>query len=209
MSVDASVAPLIAIADDDPLIRAAMRGVLARLDPQPRIVEAGDMDGVLRLSAADPAPDLVLVDLRMPGGQGIDGVRALRALAPQVPVAILSADEDRAIVHALLALGVAGFIPKSHTSELIVQAVQLMLAGGNYVPLCLLGSGPSPLEQTGLTGRRVEVLRLLSRGLSNKEIARELGISEGTVKVHLLGVFRLLGVRNRTQAVLASQRFLV
>lgn len=209
MNAEGGTGPLIAIADDHPLIRAAMRDLLARLVPAPRIVEAADLPSVLALAEGDPAPDLMLVDLTMPGGHGLDGIRALRERAPHVPVAVVSADEDPATVQALLALGVAGFIPKSDAGDRVAHAVQLMLAGGNYVPLRLLGGGgAAAADGPALTDRQRDVLRWLALGRSNKEIARELGISEGTVKVHLLSVFRTLGVRNRTEAVLAAQHLL-
>jgi DNA-binding NarL/FixJ family response regulator len=149
----------------------------------------------------------------MPGSDGVSGVRAVRARAPQVPLVVVSADDDPAAVQALLALGVSGFIPKTESPAVIASAVQLVLAGGVYVPPRLLAAGGPQARMngaaaSGLTGRQMDVVRLLARGLSNKAIARELGVSEGTVKVHLLAVFRALDVRNRTAAVIAAQRFL-
>jgi DNA-binding NarL/FixJ family response regulator len=126
---------------------------------------------------------------------------------------VVSADDDPAAVRAMLALGVSGFIPKTEPPAVIASAVRLILAGGVYVPPRLMTGGAPPANvngapASGLTGRQTDVVRLLARGLSNKAIARELGVSEGTVKVHLLAVFRALDVRNRTAAVLAAQRFL-
>jgi DNA-binding NarL/FixJ family response regulator len=130
---------------------------------------------------------------------------------PSVPLVVVSADESPGTVGALVAIGVSGFIPKSEPAHVIREAVRLILAGGTYVPLRYLGATlpGAPPAHAGLTERQIEVLRLLARGQPNKEIARALGITEGTVKVHLLSVFRVLGVRNRTEAVLAAQRFLV
>ena len=158
-------------------------------------------------------PDLMLMDLHRPGADGIEGVRAVRERAPHVPLAIVSADEDAAAIRAMLALGVSGFIPKTDSPAVIEGAVRLILAGGVYVPPRLVnGDGvavpSSAAPSSGLTARQMDVVRLLARGLSNKAIARELGVSEGTVKVHLLAIFRALDVRNRTRAVLAAQRFL-
>lgn len=204
-------APLIAIADDHPLMRAALATSICKAHPCARILEAGDVHSTMSLVSAEPSPDLLLMDLHMPGASGIEGVRSVRQRAPHVPVAVVSAEEDPSIVAQLLELGVAGFIPKTDSAAVIAGAVQLMLAGGTYCPPRLVrtaevrNAAPAPL---GLTNRQLDVLRLLARGLSNKAIARELGVTEGTVKVHLLAVFRALDVRNRTAAVLAAQRFL-
>jgi DNA-binding NarL/FixJ family response regulator len=203
----------IAIADDHPLMRAAIVSALATLAPDIRFFEAANHAAALALLDATPAPDLLLMDLHMPGGDGIDGVRAVRERAPQVPVAVISAEDDTAVVRALLALGVSGFIPKTDSPAVITSAVQLILAGGVYVPARLMAGVRVPVPvngaaASGLTARQMDVVRLLACGLSNKAIARELGVSEGTVKVHLLAVFRVLAVRNRTSAVLEAQRFL-
>ncbi|HKU85613.1 MAG TPA: response regulator transcription factor [Casimicrobiaceae bacterium] len=202
----------IAIADDHPLMRDALASAIGGAVPGTKFVEAGSLETTLALVAQSPGPDLLLMDLHMPGADGLSGVRAVRARAPQVPVAVVSADDDAAAARAALALGAAGFIPKTESPAVIASAVRLILAGGVYVPPRLMGPGPptsrTPEVPSGLTGRQMDVVRLLARGLSNKSIARELNVSEGTVKVHLLAVFRALDVRNRTAAVLAAQRFL-
>lgn len=196
----------IGLADDHPIMRAALASALAALGA-PRFVEASDADGALEMLDAHPDLDLLLVDLRMPGANGLDTIRAIRARAPQVPVVVVSAEEDPAQVSALLALGVSGYVPKSEPPAVIVSAVRLVLDGGTYVPPRLLVAGsPSTASGPELTPRQLEVLRLLAQGLPNKSIANALGVSEGTVKVHLIAVFRALGVRNRTAAVLAAQR---
>ncbi|MFM2446655.1 MAG: hypothetical protein RI936_1102, partial [Pseudomonadota bacterium] len=124
-----------------------------------------------------------------------------------VRLVVLSADENPSVVRELVSLGVAGYIPKSHRTEVILQAVRLVLAGGTYAPLRLMEGGTPPCERNGtLTPRQKAVLECLARGLPNKLIARELGLTEGTVKVHLMAIFRALDVRNRTEAVLAAQR---
>jgi DNA-binding NarL/FixJ family response regulator len=194
-------------------MRAALRTALQVLGPEARFVEASDSPATLSLVAEYDDLDLLLLDLNMPGAHALDTVRAVRQRAPQLPVAVVSAEQHSGTAAALLALGVAGFIPKSDPPEVIVGAVRLVLAGGIYVPPHLLqgyaSAAPSAAAEIGtLTTRQLEVLRLLVQGKSNKVIARELGVTEGTVKVHLLAVFRTLDVRNRTEAVLAAQRFL-
>jgi DNA-binding NarL/FixJ family response regulator len=213
MTADSAQNPvLIAIADDHPIVRAALRTALQALGTGTRFVEASDVPGTLALVAGQPDIDLLLMDLNRPGASGVDGVRAVRECAPLVPLAVVSAEQQPGLAAELLALGIAGFIPKSDPSEVIVSAVRLILAGGVYVPPQLLGGRPGASSATGLppglTARQLDVLRLLALGKPNKVIARELGVTEGTVKVHLLAVFRALDVRNRTAAVLAAQRFL-
>ena len=211
---------LIALADDHPIMRAALRNALGGLGDNVAFLQAGDAPATLALVVEHGDIDLLLLDLNMPGGDGIATVRAVRARAPAVPVAVVSAEEDPATVTALLALGVCGFIPKTDSPEVIVGAVRLILAGGTYVPprLVQAGGGYAPrmtgaasgdvAARLGLTTRQLDVVRCLAQGKPNKLIARELGVTEGTVKVHLLAVFRALDVRNRTAAVLAAKRYL-
>ena len=131
--------PLIAIADDHQIMRAALRVALRALGPATCFVEASDVPGTLALAAQRPDIDLLLMDLNMPGAHGLDAVRAVRECAPLLPLAVISAEYPPGIADELLALGVAGFIPKSDSTDLIVGAVRLILAGGVYVPPQLLG----------------------------------------------------------------------
>jgi DNA-binding NarL/FixJ family response regulator len=161
--------------------------------------------------------DLILLDLFMPGAGEFDLLRQVCRAADAVPVVVLSASERAAHVHAALDLGAAGYVPKSAPSELLISALQLVLAGGIYLPATLVQAPPaaavmSPrLPQAGelsmlLTGRQQAVLRLLGRGWSNKQIARALAVSDNTVKVHVAAVLRLLGASNRTEAVMLAQQ---
>jgi DNA-binding NarL/FixJ family response regulator len=196
----------IGLADDHPIMRAALAAALAELGDA-TFVEASDAAGAIAMLDGHPDLDLLLVDLRMPGANGVETIRALRARAPGVPVVVVSADEDPAHVAALVSLGVSGYVPKSEPPGVIVSAVRLVLAGGTYVPPRLMSGATADPLLPDLTPRQAEVLELLARGLPNKSIARALGVSEGTVKVHLIAVFRTLNVRNRTAAVLAAQRY--
>jgi DNA-binding NarL/FixJ family response regulator len=200
--------PVIVIADDHPIMRTALRAALADLVPAPTFLEAGDVNDVLGQLEGRHDVDLLLLDLHMPGVGNVEGVRELRARAPDTPMAVVSGEEAPGVAARLLAIGVSGFIPKSEAPSTIVGAVRLILAGGVYAPWRLINGRDAACGVPALTGRQLEVVRLLAKGQSNKEIARALGITEGTVKVHLLSVFRVLGVRNRTEAVLSAQNFL-
>ena len=156
----------------------------------------------------------------MPGTQGHQHVTKLRAQAPSLPVIVLSGSEDAELMRSLIDLGVLGFIPKAYSPEVMLSAIRLVLAGGIYIPPLLLAhaqaQGWQPAETPAtaagdskrsvdglrnlLTERQIDVMRLLSQGKPNKLIARDLGISEGTVKIHLAAIFRALNVRNRVEA---------
>ena len=201
------------LADDHEMVRVALKVALAPLAGDMDFVEARTAEEALAAAAANPDLDLVLIDIHMPGMGGAEGVRRLLAAYPALPVVACSATEDGDLVRRLLDLGVAGFIPKSDSTQVIVKAVQLVLAGGTYVPPRLLsGGGGAPATPEGrldaLTPRQHDVLRLLAEGKPSKRIARDLDISEATVKVHLLAIFRALGARNRTEAVVIAQRLL-
>ena len=206
------------IADDHPLFRDAIRAVLEEIDGGLQVVEAGTCDEVLEAVQGQTGLDLVLLDLAMPGppGQGLEVIARLGVLTPDLPVVVLSASEDPEDVQKALAYGAQGYIPKSMATEVLRSALQLVLAGGVYVPPSLLRGRGTPAEDNApaavsgperFTPRQWEVLKLLRQGFSNKEIARALDLSPETVKVHLAAAYRELGVHNRTQAVMALQRF--
>ena len=192
------------IADDHPLVRDALARTVQQLAADVQVREAGDLDGLLRLAAQGDA-DLALVDLNMPGMDGVAGLRRLRAAAPTLPVVVASGQEDAVTIRAVLAAGAVGFIPKSERSEVLLGALRLVQSGGTYVPSRLLDAPPAAAAP-GLTARQLDVLHLLLRGEPNKLIARELGLTEGTVKIHLAAIFRALNVRNRVEAVVASRK---
>ncbi|HET9024753.1 MAG TPA: response regulator transcription factor [Burkholderiaceae bacterium] len=208
----------ILLADDHEMVRIAMRYALGGIADSIDWLEASDASQAQAILEREPALDLALLDINMPGSSGLDWIRAMRHAYPTLPLLVMSAVEDAQTVRGLIDLGVAGFIPKSDSSAVILQAVRLVLAGGTYAPLRLLAQAPASIAASsrpanciptvaGLTGRQREVLALLARGLPNKLIARELGLSESTVKVHLLAIYRVLSVRNRTEAVVAAQAF--
>jgi DNA-binding NarL/FixJ family response regulator len=221
----------ILIADDHELFRDGLRMVLSELSPDLAVTEASTYDDALRLATpADEGAkpfDLILVDLVMPGLPWTEGLAALRATAPTTPVVVLSANEDRRLVLEAVRLGASGFIPKTSSSKVMIRALELVLSGGVYLPTTLLDNGANaptatlsaisalsavPAAEAGegpaspLTPRQREVLSLLGKGQSNKEIARQLDLSEGTVKLHVTAILKALGVNNRTGAVIAAQR---
>jgi DNA-binding NarL/FixJ family response regulator len=203
------------LADDHEMVRVALKLVLASLAGQVEFHEASTSEQALAIAARQPDLDLILIDLEMPGIGGIEGVRALREAHPGLPVVVCSASEDTERISQLLAMGVVGFIPKSDGMQVIQHAIRLILAGGSYVPTRLMPGNARPPRVPAvqpaalpLTDRQIEVMRLLSHGKPNKLIARELDISDSTVKVHLLAIFRALGVHNRTEAVVAAAALL-
>lgn len=212
----------ILIADDHRLIVEGVKIKLAELGADTEFSVAMDVGQLRHSLQHDPAPDLALIDLAMPGGDGHAHLAETIRQLPGVPVIVLSGSEDPALMKALLAMGVQGFIPKAYSPEVMLSAVRLVLCGGVYVPPMLLqdpggatGMAAAPDEAATsleerlrklLTERQVDVLRLLSQGKPNKVIAHNLGISEGTVKIHLAAIFRALKVRNRVEAAVASRR---
>jgi DNA-binding NarL/FixJ family response regulator len=217
----------ILIADDHHLIREGLKITLESAFNDLQIVEAKDGVQVLEVVEENPDLDLILLDYFMPGTNGVSLVTTLCNRHPAIPVIIISASDDPALMHKLLDRGVAGFIPKATHQELIIRAIQLVVSGGTYIPPELMESG-SPFSQEGntqatassrsatyaessnmfskLTQRQQEVLRLLAKGETNKDISRHLNVSENTVKVHVTAILKALGVSNRTQAVIVSQR---
>lgn len=202
----------ILLADDHPLFREGIKPLLRKLDAQVDVIEAKDYPSAFAAAGAAGDLDLALIDLYMPGADG-GGVARFRAAFPDVPVIVLSASEQPDDIQHLLAVGALGYITKSSPSEVILGALRLVLAGGVYLPPSLLGNRGAPdgapdilRQKASLTLRQLEVLGELVRGKSNRQIAESLHVTEGTVKIHLATIFRLLGVANRTEAVLVAQR---
>ncbi len=199
----------VVIADDHPLVRDALARVVRQLDPQARVSEAGDYGGLLDCIGGS-APDLVLLDLNMPGMDGLHGVRRLRERLPAVLMVVASGQDDPATIRAALGTGVNGFIPKTDPPALLLQALRVVSMGGTYIPQRTLadfadGQPPRRPSASGLTPRQLDVLRLLQKGEPNKTIARQLGLTEGTVKIHIAAILRALQARNRTEAVVRSR----
>jgi len=194
----------IILADDHDLFRGGFSLLFKQLEAGAVVLEAGDLEGALKLAVEHPDADLLLLDLDMPGMNGPTGIRRVAEAHPQLPVVVLSASETRESVQAVIAAGALGFIPKSASSAVMQSAVRLVLSGGVYLPaeLIMTNTTDAPVldDPVKLTGRQRDVLRLLAAGMSNKQICRELGLGEGTIKVHIAATFRALDVGNRTEA---------
>jgi DNA-binding NarL/FixJ family response regulator len=210
----------ILVVDDHPLVRDAMAELVTHLGVSVEVVQAPDCNAALALARVHPDLDLVLLDLNLPGLRGIPALQRFRSEHPSAPVVVVSASRDHETVAQVIRHGAVGFIPKSSGRDTIVNALRLVLAGSVYVPpevalpedpedepmrAGLQGRGTSAAE-LGLTPRQAQVLALLMKGLANKEICRDLGLAERTVKAHLSAVLNVLKATSRTQAVIAANR---
>ena len=197
-------------ADDHSLFREGLGFFLKLLDPGVVTLEAGNVQAALDKLALEAPVDLMLLDLEMPGMNGIEGFHTIRRRHPQLPVVIVSGLNDLRVIRALLDGGARGYIPKLAQSEQLMDALRRVLRGEIYVPDALfmpasrLASGDD--KAGALTTRQREILPLLAEGMPNKQIASTLGVTEGTVKQHLKDLFRRLGAGNRIQAVKEARR---
>ena len=208
--------PQLLIADDHPLFREALRGVASRLLPEAAIHEAEDAAGLYAMVDAHPDADLLLLDLNMPGAQGFSALVHLRATHPQLPVVMVSAREEPAVVRRALDHGAMGFIPKSSDAATLTGALRQVLDGERWAPDAALDAAPIADEERAiaarvreLTPQQFRVLQMLGAGLLNKQIGYELGVSEATIKAHMSAILRKLGATNRTQAILLAGKLAV
>lgn len=202
------------VADDHPLFREALVGHVRRLMADAQIAEAEDLPSLQAAIAAGPEPDLLLLDLSMPGAEGLSALVHARALLPSTAVVVVSAMETPAVMHRAIGLGAAGFVPKSASLAEIARALQQVLEGGIALPERLAEGAPTSLSDAEenaarrialLSPQQYRIATLLAAGQLNKQIAWDLGISEATVKVHMSAILRKLGARNRTQVALLMQ----
>jgi DNA-binding NarL/FixJ family response regulator len=220
------------IADDHRLIIEGVKLKLRELGDDVQFVEAETVKELHQRLEESPQPDVALIDMAMPGAEGVEHIKAAVAAMRDPdddtgsrgrPVIVLSGTEDPSAIRHVLDLGVQGYIPKSSPPDVILNAVRLVVGGGIYVPPEAMKSAAATVAPTFsfshandglttkerlatvLTDRQIDVLKLLAKGRPNKLIARELQISEGTVKIHLAAIFRALHVRNRLEALVAAQ----
>lgn len=198
------------LVDDHALFRRGLRLMLSELAPGMDLSEADSCAQALEL--AQESFDLILLDMNMPGLHGLEALRRVKETWPLALVVVLSGEDSGQLVRDVIEQGACGFVPKSSSPEVMLLALQLVLAKGVYLPeLALRAGGPEPASPVlpniaGMTERQVQVLRLALKGAPNKVVARELGISEGTVKSHLSTAYRMLNVRNRTEALYSAAR---
>jgi len=201
------------IADDHPLFRGALREAVSGLLEKVDIAEAGSFEDITKLLERGAEIDLILLDLSMPGVRGFSGLMYLRAQYPSVPIIVVSASDDPAVIRRCMDFGASGFIPKTLGIETMRGAIERVFEGGIWTPPDIdLGArsdaqGAELLARfASLTPQQVRVLMMLSEGLLNKQIAYELGVSEATVKAHVSAILQKLGVDSRTQAVIAASK---
>jgi len=199
------------IADDHPLFRGALREAVNGLFDRAEIAEAGTFEEVTDVLERGGDIDLILLDLRMPGVRGFSGLMYLRAQYPSLPIVVVSANDDPAVIRRCMEFGASGFIPKTLGVDALRQAVGQVLQGEVWTPPDVDLQRDADAESAAVIGRlstltpqQVRVLMMLSGGLLNKQIAYELGVSEATVKAHVSAILQKLGVESRTQAVIAA-----
>jgi DNA-binding NarL/FixJ family response regulator len=195
------------IVDDHPMVLEYLSSAVGKALPDAVVRTAGDLSAALEL-ASEVAMDMVLLDLGLPGCGGIDSLLRFRKAYPDVRAVVVSAEDDHASIRGALAAGAAGFIPKTASPKVVVNALRLVAEGGRYIPpeaLVALPSGygeSSPEAQ--LTERQRVVLARMLKGRSNAQIGKELGISEATAKQHAHAVYAAFGVSSRADLILAA-----
>jgi DNA-binding NarL/FixJ family response regulator len=209
----------ILIADDHPLFREAITNVIESGFPDTETLETENLETALALAQEHDDLDMVLLDLNMPGMNGLNGLISLRNEAPTVPVVIVSAEDDKQIVLQAITCGAVGFISKSSPRNQMTEALQQILDGNVYLPSDIIrqsgqegrrnrrgNDNPqiAPELLSSLTRRQLLVLERMAKGESNKQIAYNLHIAETTVKAHVSAILRKLGVHNRVQAILSA-----
>jgi Response regulator containing a CheY-like receiver domain and an HTH DNA-binding domain len=213
---------VVLIADDHALFRYGISLALESLyGKDVTILQASNADETRRIAHEAPKLDLILLDLMMPGLNGISDLKKFIDTLPPIPVVIVSGSRQRTTIRSAIECGARGYVLKSSNGEILKHVLPLVLSGELYVPAQAVaneeageGYEGSPLDEAGdfnpdfksLTPRETQVLKLLTLGYSNKEIARSLGMLEGTVKVHVKSIMKKLGVNNRTQAAIAANR---
>jgi len=211
------------LADDHALFRDGMRYVLQQLSDEVDIICAGDFIETMSKAEVNPGIDLALLDLNMPGSDGVGSIRIFHNRFPFIPLVVVSGSEQRAEIEWVMEYGAMGFISKMSSGKVMVNALRIVLDGGIYFPPQLMagpeaaasqaGTGQAELDKAGqhtnnhgLTRRQMEALQHLAEGLSNKEIALKMNLAEGTIKVHVAAAYQVLQVNSRLDAVRKAQQ---
>lgn len=208
------------VIEDHALVREGLARLLRQLDSEVEIAEAPDGDAAIAILDEQTDFDLVLTDLAMPNTDGFAILDLLRQHYPSIPVAVVSAYDDTPSITRVLNHGASGFIPKAYSGEALLAAIRDILDGHIFRPN---GSGNARIDHTpppqpaagssitpaeiGLTDRQAQVLALMMRGLNNRDIAKQLDLSEGTVKIHATAIFKSLGVNSRAQAMVTANAY--
>ena len=205
------------LVDDHALFREGLSLLLSKLSPGIVIHESESVEAAVETCKGTNFR-MALLDLGLTATSGLDSLESFRTQVTDVPVVVLSGDQDPELIKASIARGAVGFVPKSYTSDMMIAALQFILAGGIYLPACVLEVDGNAVERPSaaapdapnmyarLSPRQQEVARYLLQGLSNKTIARRLNISEGTIKAHVSSIFRVIGARNRVEAVMIAAK---
>lgn len=189
--------------------------LLQSLSPQPVVVESEDLTSSAQLLTEVDDIDLVLLDLKLSDAVGVDSLLTLRKQSPEIPIIVLSGEQDPEVIRRCIDNGAMGFITKSATHDELLNAIRLIVAGGVYLPRDVMAGdihSRHPKERSdvallaSLSDRQREVLTYLLQGKPNKTISSKMDISQNTVKAHLSAIFRTLGARNRTEAVYFAAR---
>lgn len=214
------------VADDHELYLQGLEFVLKKEFPEAKLVLAGDYTEILRIIEKQKDFDLLITDLAMPGGNWLEALQKIHTLMPEMPIIVVSAVFDKEILQKTYNIGVSGYVSKSFPNNIIISAINLVLAGGMYIPPDLVkmsvktapeqlsdliknfdnSSKKNTADEKLLTPRQLDVLQCLAEGMANKQIAFKLGLSEGTVKIHITLLMRALNVTNRVAAVLAAEK---
>lgn len=208
------------IADDHELVRKGLRLLVQRIEPNSIIFEAGNFTELKKEINKQHNWELLIIDISMPGSNQLQGIEIALSNSSQAPVVVISASEEPEVIQEALKLGVKGFLTKSSSADIMEQAIKLVMAGGRYIPdfaldlthenyACNQNQKHNFLNIFGLTKRQSDVALLLTKGKANKEIGRDLDISEATVRTHMTAIFKIFEVNNRTQAVLAINKLII
>lgn len=200
----------ILIIDDHRIFSAGLTFLLDDISPNSHITKEVSCEDAIKNHTAKHTPDLILLDYNLPGAHGEQSLALIKGAFPSAIVVILSSEESHDIIHSMIKNGAAGYIPKSSDPTLFEHALKLVLIGGTYLPpqaFDTMGRRIQVADTKALTERQTQVLRHAISGKTNKVIAIELGIAEGTVKSHLSSAYEVMGVKNRTEAVLIAAKF--
>ncbi|MBE6452371.1 MAG: response regulator transcription factor [Alphaproteobacteria bacterium] len=202
----------ILIADDHALFRDGLSLHVEKFAPKAIILQAANFSQAVKIAQSTPDLNLIIIDLDMPDMDWADGIRTLQETAPDTRLVIISATEDVRNIKKALDMGVSGYIPKRSDTKVITSALHLILEGGTYLPPSIMEQASKVVASTQsrnnklLTPRQEEVLSYVAEGMSNKQIAYKMSVSEATVKLHINALLRAIGATNRTQAVIIAQK---